>query len=183
MTLPANIRTNILVPFPAQVTGAAFLNVAKVNGIWTITPSYGNLAVQAPVGGQLFTDFVVVWDSIAGTYFRLPLSFFSVGGTGGSSPVQRAITAGPVTIVATDQYLNLNLGSSQTITLPGYASRNGVPLNFKDVGMQCTANPLTIAAAGGETIDGFASIPMDTNGEEINLVPFNDGLNTGWFVS
>ena len=184
MTAPANIRCNILVPFPALVTGSAFMTVAKVNGTWTVTPNYGALAVGAPVGTQLQNDFVVFWDSVAGTYARLPLSFFGVSSGGiGSVPVQRAVTASPVVITPTDQYLNLNLSASGTITLPGYASRNGLPLNFKDVGMQCTANPQTIAAAAGETIDGFATIPMDTNGMEVNLVPFNDGLNTGWFVS
>lgn len=180
MTAPANIRCNILVPFPALVTGAAFMTVAKVNGTWTVMPSFGNLAIGAPAGiNQLQNDFLVAWDSVAGTYFRLPLSFFGIG----SAPVQRAVTSGPVVVQPSDQYINLNISAPGTITLPSYAARNGVPLNFKDVGMQCTANPQTIAAAGGETIDGFATILMDTNGMEINLVPFNDGLNTGWFVS
>ena len=179
MTLPANIRVNTLLPFPALVTGSGPISVTKVNGIWTINYAIENIPPGNPVGVQLNNDYLLVWDSVAQTFFTVPMSFF---GTAGTTQKQRSITSGPVIIGPSDQILNLNLSSSLTITLPAYASRNGQPLTFKDVGNQATAFPQTITAAGGETIDGFTTIPFDVNGESITLSPANDGLNTGWYV-
>jgi len=114
----------------------------------------------------------------------LPLSATGIGG----GRYQRAVTSTPVTINFTDQILHLNLPPpgvgppGVTITLPAYAARAGVPLLFKDVGMQAAANNITIAAAGGEFIDGsFPSVLLSQNGQAINLVPANDGVNAGWW--
>jgi len=181
LTLPANIRVNTLLPFPSLVTGAGPVSVTKNNGIWTISLSATALAQESPTGAQLNNDLMLVFDPIAGNWFAVPMSFFSIG-AGVSAQKQRSITSGPVTLVATDQILNLNLSAPLTITLPAFASRNGLSLTFKDVGQQATANPITIAGNGADTIDGFASIPLDTNGMEIMITPFNDGVNSGWFV-
>jgi hypothetical protein len=180
MTLPANIRVNVGAPFPAVVKSSAGLSIQKANGIWTIGLGYPQLSVQPePPPNNFATDYVAVFDSVAQTYFLLPLS--SVG-TGGERK-QRSVTAGPVTINATDQILHLNLTASLIITLPAYTSRAGVPLTFKDVGMQASANPITIAAAAGEFIDGsFASIMLSQNGQSIVLTPANDGVNAGWWL-
>jgi len=182
LTLPANIRVNTLLPFPSLVMGAGPVSVTKNNGIWTINLSATALAQESPTGSQLNNDLMLVFDPIVGNWFTVPMSFFAVGGGGSTGQKQRSVTAGPVIISATDQILNLNIGSILTITLPGYASRNGVPLTFKDVGQQASGFPLVISAAAAETIDGFATIPFDTNGMEVTLLPFNDGVNSGWSV-
>ena len=105
----------------------------------------------------------------------------NAGGGGGFS-AQRSVTAAPVVIQPSDQVLNLNLTATSVIQLPGYASRAGVPLLFKDVGNQATANPQTIQTLGGEQIDdAYSSVQLGTNGQAIRLVPANDGVNTGWF--
>jgi len=179
MTLPAHLRVNVGAPFPAVTKATVPITIAKANGIWVVGYSIANLATEQPSILQQQTDFITVWDSIVGNFFRVPLSSFASGGIGGSG-TQRSVTAGPVVIVDSDRILNLNLSGSLTITLPGFASRNGVPLTFKDVGRMATANPLTIAAAAGETIDGNASIALNTNAQSITLVPANDGVNTGW---
>ena len=176
MTLPANIRVNVGAPFPAVVKGSAPFTIAKANGIWTIGLNFSLLGIEQPTFVQQQTDYVLVWDSVLQTFFRIPLTSLPV-----AARLQRSITAGPVVVSLNDQILNLNLTSSLTITLPGYVSRLGVPLTFKDVGRQATANPITLAAAAGEFIDGNASIPLNTNAQSITLVPANDGVNTGWF--
>jgi hypothetical protein len=179
MTLPANIRVNVGAPFPALVKGSAGLSIQKANGVWTLGLGYPNLGVQAePPPANFATDYVAVYDSVAQTYFLLPLSSVGIGG----ERRQRSVTAGPVSINPADQILHLNLTASLTITLPPYGSRAGVPLTFKDVGMQASANPITIAAAAGEFIDGsFPSVALSVNGQAIVLTPANDGVNAGWW--
>jgi hypothetical protein len=176
MTLPANVRVNVAAPFPAIVKGSGAISIAKANGIWTIGIGFSQLATQFPPSANYPTDYLLVWDSIAQTFFTVPLS-----GLVGGNRVQRSVTAGPVTVLPTDQILNLNLGSSLTITLPSYLTRAGLPITFKDVGRQAGAFPQTIAALGAETIDGNASVSLNTNGQSITLVPANDGVNTGWY--
>ena len=179
MTLPANIRVNVGAPFPALVKGGGGLSIQKANGVWTLGLGYPQLGIQAlPVLTNFATDYVAVYDSIAQTYFLLPLSATGIGG----GRAQRAVTGGPVTINFTDQILHLNLTAPTTITLPPFGGRAGVPLLFKDVGMQAAANNVTIAAAAGEFIDGsFPSVVLNQNGQAINLVPANDGVNAGWW--
>jgi hypothetical protein len=176
MTLPANIRVNLTAPFPALVQGIGPISVAKANGIWTIGLGVTQLIVQVPPAGNFPTDYLLVWDSVAKTFFTASLSSLISG-----NRVQRSITTGPVVVTSTDQILNLNLGSSLVITLPHFALRSGLPITFKDVGRQATAFPQTIAAAAGETIDSLASIPLNTNAQSITLMPANDSVNTGWF--
>jgi len=177
MTLPANIRVNVGAPFPALVKASAGIAVQKANGIWSLSLGYPQLGIQAPQLTSLASDYVAIYDSIARSYFLVPMSALGFGGV----RVQRAVTSGPVTVTTNDQILHLNLTATTTIALPPAATRAGVPLTFKDVGMQATANPITIAAAGGEAIDGFASVALSVNGQAITLTPANDGVNSGWW--
>lgn len=174
--LPANIRVNTGAPFPSLVKGSAPFVITKANGIWTIGLSLANVGIGTPSNTQAATDYVLIWDSISGNFFRVPLNTFFE-----TNRLQRSVAVGPVTINDSDQILNLNLMTPQTIPLPGYLTRVGSPLIFKDVGNQATANPITIAGSGGDLIDGNASIPLNTNGQSITLLPANDGVNTGWF--
>ena len=181
MTLPAAIRVNTLLPFPAQVMGAGPITVAKNNGTWVINFNPAILAQQMPTPPQLFTDFVTVRDGITGVDFRMALSDIVAAVTPVAGALtQRHVTSGPISILSTDRILNLACPAPATVTLPAYALQAGVPLTFKEVGGLATANNITIAAAGGETIDGQASILLDTNYESITLIPANDGVTTGW---
>src|ERR1700722_19132737 len=112
MTLPANIRTNTLLTFPAQVTGGGPIAVSKINGIWTILMSFAGLQQQFPVGGALTTDQILIWDSVAKTFFYVPMSYFATGGSAAAAQ-QRSITGAgnlPLDQVGQpkDQFLNLN---------------------------------------------------------------------------
>jgi hypothetical protein len=176
--LPANIRVNTQAPFPALVKASAPVTIAKANGIWTVGFSVGGLGVQVPPFVNYPTDYTFAYDSIAKTFFLMPLS-----GNAGGSRVQRSIAgAGPVALLSTDQILNLNLTASLVITLPSYATRGGVPITFKDVSQLNGAgfHAQTIAAAAGEKIDGNASVPLNEPGQAITLVPMSDGVNAGW---
>lgn len=175
MTLPANVRINVGAPFPSVVKATAPASIARANGIWTVGVSFMLVGQQVPPAVSLANDWVLVWDDTAKTFLRLPLA--TVMGSN-----QRAVTGAPVAIQATDYILHLNLTASTSITLPSYQSRSGLPLIFKDVGLQAGVNPLTIAAAGGETIDGLPSIPLNTPGQSIRVVPAFDGVNSGWFT-
>jgi hypothetical protein len=175
MTLPANIRINVGAPFPATVKGTAGIGIGRANGIWTIGLAYPQFGIRAPSPVNTFaTSYVLIFDSALQTYFMVPLSSLVVGG------VQRSVTAGPVTILATDRILNLNLSASLTIPLPPAISRGGVPLVFKDIGRQASSNPITIAATPPDTIDGNPSIIMTGAGQRLTLNPANDGVNSGW---
>jgi hypothetical protein len=177
MALPANIRVNVSAPFPALVKGSGVITLAKANGIWTIGLTYNQLGVQTPPVPNYPTDYVLVYDSVAQTYFKMPLSGLPIPGR-----PQRSVTAGPVVIAGADQILNLNLGASLVITLPSYLIRQGVPLTFTDASKNAGAvfYAQTIAAAIGEKIDANASIPLNVPGQTITLMPFNDGVNAGW---
>ncbi len=100
----------------------------------------------------------------------------------GGVRTQRSVTTTPIVISSTDQILNCNIPVPATCALPPSASRNGIPLTFKDVGGQFAVNNLTITASGSETIDGSASIVLNLNRQGATLVPLSDGVNTGWAI-
>ena len=177
MTLPSNVRINLGAPFPAVVTGVPPFSIAKASGNWRLGLSLAGLAVQQPPTSNYATDYILVWDSVSGIFFRMPLAQFA-----GGAAAQRSVTAGPVSVLTTDQILNLNLAASLTITLPLATSRNGVPLVFKDIGLQANTNPITIAATAPDTIDGNPSVIISGSGQRLILTPANDGVNTGWSI-
>lgn len=176
MTLPANIRVNVGAPFPALVKAAAPMTLSKANGIFTLGFSFALLNIQSPAPVNLPTDYVLVWDSIAKTFFAASLSSI------GAARPQRLVTAGPVAFLGGDQILNLKLTASYASTLPSYAVRSGVPLTLCDVtklyGLAFYEQ--TFDAAAGETIDGEASVSITQPGQSITLLPMNDGLSEGW---
>jgi len=178
MTLARSIRVNVGAPFPALVKGDAGIAIRRKNGIWTIELGYMTVGLQNPPSASRYnTDYVLIYDSLAATYVRVPLSAVA-----GAARSQRAVNVTPVEISSTDQVLNLNLTTPGTIQLPSASQRNGVPLTFKDLGRQAQNNPQTIVTAPTEFIDGSAtSVLLNTNGQAITLTPINDGINApGW---
>jgi hypothetical protein len=166
LTLPANVRVNANVPFPSLVIGSGPITLSKTFGIWTIGFSIANLPVQ-PGPVNLSTDFLIVYDSISGNFFSLPLSTLI-----SSARPQRSITGvGNLPITAADQILNVNPGPGLNITIPLASTRGGVPLTFKKTG----GSPFTLTATGPDTLEGLASILVNTG--TVTLVPYNDGVN------
>lgn len=99
---------------------------------------------------------------------------------------QRSVTASPVVIGGADQILNCNINAAAACPLPTAASRIGVPLTFVDVGLKFGIHNLTITPNGAERIVNWvnpASMVLNQTGQSLTLNPFNDGTNTGWFVT
>lgn len=119
----------------------------------------------------------LIFDPIRGEFIAVPLSFVQSG-----ARTQRSVITTPIVIASTDQILNCNIPVAATCALPPAATRNGIPLTFKDLG-QATANNITITPNGVETIDGAnAAVKIVNNFGWITLVPFNDGVNSGWTI-
>lgn len=175
--MPANIRISAQFPFPAAVQGAAPIVLTKLNGVWTVSLQIAPLGVQIPPIGNLATDYILVYDAIANTFFKMPLS-----AVGSVARAQRSVTATPIVISGTDQILNCNIAAPAACALPSSASRSGVPLTFKDVGGLFQANNLTITPFGTEHIDGALSKVLNINNQCMTLVPANDGVNLGWSI-
>jgi hypothetical protein len=97
---------------------------------------------------------------------------------------QRLVTASPIVVnVATDEVINCNIATgTPSCTLPAAASRAGRVLTFKDVGAQFGAHNLTILPNGTERIDGAPSLALSVNRQVVHLMPFNDGVSTGWAI-
>jgi hypothetical protein len=184
MTLPANIRVNASVPFPALVMGSGPVTIAKANGIWTIgftISAFGSIVPPVP---NYPTDFLMGYDSLTGSFFKVSITnlISSLNIMSGAARAQRTTTLTPITVAGGDSIISCNISSGPAAcTLPSAASRVGVPVTFKDLG-QATAHPITLTAAGGDTIDGLATYVLNNNRAYVTLMPFNDGTNTGWMV-
>jgi hypothetical protein len=182
MVVPANIRINTQVPFPAMVTGSGPITVAKtVGGVWTIGANGRIINTANP--GATPTDYVLVWDDVAQSWIKISLSNLLTTATQGVR-TQRSVTSSPIVVAPTDSILNVNISTgSPSCTLPQASTRAGAPITFKDVGGNFPAHVLTIAPFSGDTIDGAAFYSMNNARQELTLMPFNDSVNTGWFIS
>lgn len=181
MASPVNIRVAAQIPFPPLARGTAPVVVSKANGIWTVSFDMADLATHVPSVSDLAQEYWLVWDSIRLTFFKVPLSTLGIGG----SRLQRSATASPIVVASNDQIINFNINAALAhCVLPASATRNGVPLTFKDVGGHAAAHNLVFDTTGGEKIDGLASgvVAITTNYEAMTFVPFNDGVNTGWSI-
>ena len=98
------------------------------------------------------------------------------------SVVTMAVTfaMSPFTPAGTDSYLAVDTsGGAITINMPASASRGGLPLTIKDVTGNAAANPITVARAGAETIDGLTSYPLDAAYAAATFVPKTGGYLVG----
>lgn len=97
---------------------------------------------------------------------------------------QRSVTSSPIVVAANDEVLSVNIATGTPIcTLPTASSRGGAALTFKDVGGHFFANNLTLTGQSGELIDGQASYVLANDYAAITVNPFDDGVNSGWFVT
>lgn len=184
MTLPANIRVNTAVPFPALVQPSGPITIAKNNGIWTIGFTITAFGSQVPLVGNYPTDFLLAWDDVNKTFFKVSITnlIASIIATF-PTRTQRLVTTSPVGVGASDMIINTNIASgSPTCQLPAAAGRLGVPVTFKDIGGQWAAHPLTFTCTGGDLIDGQASVSGAGAYGAITFVPANDGTSSGWSI-
>lgn len=183
MTLPASIRVNVRVPFPALVQGAAFITVSKANGIWTIAPNY-QLLTQASAAKS--TQILAVYDTSTGVWnYITPTQIAAANLTN-----YRVVNfAGAVTVLPTDVTILLAKSPSgaSTINLPNSVSRGGIPVTVKDLTYDANANNITFVPASGETLDGFSASAAATNG--VAVIAIDGGAKTwypltsgGWYT-
>ncbi len=169
MTLPANIRVNLGAPFPALVKASGPITLSKANGIWIVGFSFASLGVQTPPLANYPNDYLIAYDSVANTFFKMPLSGFPA-----LVRPQRSITAaGNLPILATDFILNINAATDLVPIVPLAASRLGVPLTFKDLPGSHTQ---TLTATAPDELEGAGTLPLAA-GQSVTLVPYNDGVN------
>lgn len=98
-------------------------------------------------------------------------------------PTQRSITTAPVQILSSDQVLNVNIAAAVSISLPVSTTRAGATITINDSGGNATSYNITISASGGETIDGNTSFVLTKAFQSVVLIPYNDGVNVGWYTS
>ena len=180
MSLPATIRINAAFPFPSQVRGSGPVTVGKQLGIWTLGFDIIDLGLANPSVANQANQFTIVYDNLAKTFTRVPLTALGIGG----AKTQRSVTASPIVIASTDMVLNCNIAAGgPTCAIPLASTRGGVPLTFKDVGGQFGAHNLTLNFADAlEGVAGPTAVTLVNNRQELTITPFNDGVNVGWFI-
>lgn len=175
---PANVRVTALFPFPASVSGAAPIVITKQNGIWTVSFSFAGLGAAVPPIGNYPTDFLLVYDSVAQTYFKMPLT--AIGSIVGGAKAQRSITTGAqLPIQGTDQILNINAATDLTPTAPLASGRAGAPITFNNI---TGSHSQTVGRTGADTFNGQNSFIVG-GGSTVTITPYNDGVNAGYFLS
>ena len=183
MTLPANIRVNVRAPFPARVSGSAFIQISKSNGIWTISPDYELLSSATVIKP---TQISAIYDTVSGVWISFTVSQLVSAASG----IYRTVTTvGSVSVLTTDFVILLNKSSSgaSSIQLPNSAVRNGVPVTVKDLTGDANTNNITFVPSIGETIDGLSATAAAANG--IALIDIDYGAKTlypltsgGWYT-
>ena len=148
MTAPANLRVNVLVPFPSLVTGANGMTVAKNNGISTVALQFQNLGTSVPALPNYPTDFLIMWDSLANTYSKVSLSTLSA--IASTVPTARLpAAAASVSILISDVEVGITTSSAPTTcVLPSVSSwstqqQNGLELCIFDYTGQANTNNIT----------------------------------------
>lgn len=187
MTAPSVIRVNASAPFPTLTIGSGPVVVTKVNGIWTIGLSVAALAVAMPAPGNYPTDLLIFFDTLAKSWSSISLqTIVNAASAASSVRTQRSVTSAP-SVQAGDAIINFNLGVASNLALPTASSRAGTPLTLNDAGGQFGAFPLTVTPNGGDTIAGqfTNAVPLVLRAprQVVTLVPYNDGINSGWFIA
>lgn len=187
MTAPSVIRINLNAPFPTLVTGSGPITITKVNGVWVAALTAAAMGVQTPPAQNYATDFVLVWDSVAKQWIQVSFAaLITAAQVGASARAQRSVTSAPA-VQSTDSIINFGLSAPASINLPAFATRLGAPLTFNDASGTFGANPLTVVPNGADTISGIytnaSPLVLRSPLSVTTLVPYNDTVNSGWFLS
>jgi hypothetical protein len=121
MAMPANIRVNVQVPFPALVTGIGGIGISKVNGIWTVQPNFGSLTVISSLPNPT-TKEVWIFDPVLGLYNVMTLGAVASSIFTDTSTSSNTIGTGTLTFVA-------NPGKAWTVGSWVQIASSGSPTN------------------------------------------------------
>jgi hypothetical protein len=178
MTLPANVRVNTSVPFPSLVKASGPITLAKASGIWTVGFNISNLGTQVPPSQNFPSDYLIVYDAVAGTFFKMSITALANSIISGGR-TQRSITSsGQLPLASNDSILNLNAATDLTPIVPLASSRNGMPFTFKNLP---GSHVQTLTKTGSDTFDGLTTIPLAA-GAAVTLMPYNDSVNSGYAI-
>jgi hypothetical protein len=175
--MPANVRISAQFPFPAGVAGTTPIAITKANGIWSVALPLDALATQNPSGGSLTTDYVLVWDSLTGTYFKMPISNVPTGPPGPPGPIGPAGPAGGIADAPSD---GVNYGRKN-------ATWNNLDTIFGKTPGQIVGTPTNDTAAAGNVGEYISSTVNNpgvalTTGVAVNVTSIS--LTAGdWDVS
>jgi hypothetical protein len=170
MTLPANIRVNASVPFPATVKGSGVISIAKLNNIWTISLNFAALGIS-PVALDPANSYVLIWNAVTNTFALIPLSAVF------SSKVTKILTAaGPYAALPTDEVLIVKQTVAAAFTVTVDWSARTKPLRVVDGKGDAAFNNITITPVAGQTQLATVnySYVIDGNGGSITLTPLPD---------
>jgi hypothetical protein len=186
MTLPANIRLNLNLPFPALVQGSGPVTVDKRNGVFTLGFDIIDLGTGVPLPANFNNDYLIYYDAVLRTFLKVPFSSLP-----GPARPQRSIkTALDLPVTLNDSVLNVDTTAGPlTLLLPSYGLRNGAPLTFKDTAGTWAANNVTFTATIPDSIDGISNAALaggalkgTVNRQSFTFLPMNDGVNTGYAI-
>ncbi len=182
MALPANIRINALVQFPARAQGSGPITVAKANGVFTIGYNVSTYPLLNPPFDPL-SKRVFVWDPTTNLFYNLTIAdLFSSLITGNVIKVTAAgtVTVGPSTTAVLIQKAS---PSPTPINLPSILARSGLPLHVADI--NGNGGDITLTPDGTEKIMGVAPWTISSGGVpglggSLTINPSTD-IN-GWFI-
>ena len=127
--LPARIRTNMNLPFPALVTGNAPIALSKSSGIWFINFDMSGFG-SAPAGTSSDMLYVLLWRSDIQTFYAEPLTslvYFGKAVTVAELPSAAALGPGArafVTDATVSTFASIVSGGGSTF-VPVYADDAG----------------------------------------------------------
>jgi hypothetical protein len=93
--------------------------------------------------------------------------------------------AGTYNVVASDNVVLINktVPAANSVQLPNAVSRSGLPVTVKDLKGDAATNNITVLPSGSETIDGLASLRINSNYGGYQLLPVQKGPTTyGWTI-
>jgi hypothetical protein len=97
---------------------------------------------------------------------------------GGGARPQRSVT-GAFSVLSSDSTININSPGSDLVPLiPAALSRLGIPLTFKNLP---GSHAQTLTRTAPDTFDGLTTYTLNS-GASVTLVPYNDGVNSGYAI-
>jgi hypothetical protein len=162
--MPANVRISAQFPFPSGVAGTTPIAITKANGIWSVALPLDALATQNPSGGSLTTDYLLVWDSLTGTYFKMPISNVPTGPPGPPGAAGPPGPSGGITDAPSD---GVNYGRKN-------AAWNNLDTLYAPI---AAAAPLDALAYNGMQVNGSMEVSQElgTAGTGTNAKYICDG--------
>lgn len=172
MTLPANIRVATQVPFPSQVKGGGVIQIAKVNGVWTVSFNLAPLLPGVAIVPNPATTYALAYDSSTGAYYLVQLAAIPA-----NKKVRILADAGPYAALPDDDVLIIKpaVAAPYNVTVD-WAARFR-PLTIVDGKPMALLNNISVTPAAGQTQMGQVDYVyvIDGNGGSITLTPLPDG--------